>query len=221
MNKNKFEKIKDAVSDKIEKKVFFLRILDEPRPNYISKITIIDKILDKTILWIFPKFVRPNFLTVFRFISVPFVIFFLLNENYVISFWLFAISALTDTFDGAIARTRHQITDWGILFDPLADKLLIGSTAIIIISKFISPVLAWTIVTIEILLILFSYLRFKGELVPAKIVGKIKMILQSVGVGILLLAIAFNLPALIIIATYILYLGIIFALLSLFVYRSI
>jgi CDP-diacylglycerol--glycerol-3-phosphate 3-phosphatidyltransferase len=221
MNKNKFEKIKDVVSDKIEKKVLFLKVLDEPRPDYVSKITIIDKILDKTILWIFPKFVRPNFLTVFRFISVPFVILLLLNESYVISFWFFTISAITDALDGAIARTRHQITDWGIVFDPLADKLLIGSTAIIVISKFINPILAWTIVILEAFLILFSYLRFKGEIVPAKIVGKIKMILQSIGISLLLLAVAFNFPILIIVATYTLYTAIFFSLLSLFVYRSI
>lgn len=221
MNKARFKKIKEKVTGKIEDKILSLKIFDEPRPNYISKITISDKVLDKTILKLFPNFVRPNFLTVFRFICIPFIIFLLLSENYEISFWLFAIAALTDALDGAMARTRHQITDWGIVFDPFADKLLIGSVSLIIISKFINPILAGIIVLIEVLLIFFAYLRFRGKIVPAKIVGKIKMILQSVGVGLLLLSGVINLPILVLISTYILYLAIIFALLSLFVYRSI
>ena len=221
MNKIKLKKIEDKINSKIEGKILALRIFDEPRPNYVSKISFFDKIFEKTILKLFPNFIRPNFLTVFRFISIPFVIFFLLHENYEIGFFLFAISVISDALDGAIARTRNQITDWGIVFDPLADKLLISSASIIIISKFINPFLAWVMVLIEVLLIIFSYFRFKGEIVPAKTVGKIKMILQSVGIGILLLAIIIDLPILILISTYIFYLAIFFALLSLFVYRSI
>jgi len=221
MNKDKLKKIEKKVTGKIENKILSLRIFDEPRPNYISKITFFDRILDKTILKLFPNFVRPNFLTVFRFISIPFVIILLINENYEMGLWLFAFSSFTDALDGAMARTRYQITDWGIVFDPLADKLLISSASLIVISKFINPYLAWLVVFIEMLLIASSYFRFKGEIVPARIVGKIKMILQSVGVGILLLAVVLNLSVLISVATYILYLAIFFALLSLFVYRSI
>lgn len=221
MNKARFKKIEEKVTSKIEDKVLSLKIFDEPRIHYYSKVTIIDKILGQTILKLIPKFVRPNILTVFRFISIPFIIYFLINENYEIGLWLFTLAAVTDALDGALARTRNQITDWGIVFDPLADKLLIGSVSLIVISKFINPFLAGVIVLIEILLIIFSYLRFKGEIVPAKTVGKLKMIFQSFGVGILLIAVAFNIAILFLVATYILYLAIIFGLLSLFVYRSI
>jgi len=221
MNKDKLKKIEEKVTSKIDDKILSLKIFDEPRPDYVAKITIFDKFFAATILKLFPNFVRPNFLTVFRFISVPFVIFFLMYENYEIGLWLFAISAFTDALDGAIARTRHQITDWGIVFDPLADKLLIGSASLIVISRFVSPVLAGVIVFIEILLVVSSYIRFKGEIVPAKFVGKVKMILQSIGVCILLLAAVIHSPILILIAIYTLYLSIFFALLSLFVYRSI
>ncbi len=221
MNKAKLKKIEEKVIDKVEDKILSLRIFDEPRPAYISKVLFFDKVLDKTILRFIPYFVRPNFVTVFRFISIPFIVFFLLHGNYVIGFWLFVISAFTDALDGALARTRNQITDWGIFFDPFADKLLIGSASVIVISKFINPILAGVIIFLEILLIAFSYKRFKGEIVPAKTVGKIKMILQSVGVSVLLLSIVVSVPALVIIATYILYLSIVFSLLSLTIYRSI
>jgi CDP-diacylglycerol--glycerol-3-phosphate 3-phosphatidyltransferase len=217
----KFKKIKNKVENKIRTKILSLSVFDKPRRNYVSKITVTDKILAATVLKLIPNFVRPNFLTVLRFVSIPFIIFILIDGDYLSGLWLFAISAITDALDGAMARTRNQITNWGIVFDPFADKLLVGSVSMIVISKFISPILAGTIVVLEILLIVFAYLRFKGEIVPAKVVGKIKMILQCVGVGLLLLAIIINLPILILIATYVLYLSIIFSLLSLFVYRSI
>jgi CDP-diacylglycerol--glycerol-3-phosphate 3-phosphatidyltransferase len=221
MNRTKLKKIEEKINNRIEDKILSLKIFDEPRPNYISGITIIDRILEKTILKLFPLFVRPNFLTIFRFVCIPFIVLLLLYENYDLGFWLFIIAAVTDALDGAMARTRNQITDWGIVFDPFADKLLIGSVSLIVISKFISPTLAGVIVAIEVFLIISSYIRFRGEIVPAKTAGKIKMILQSVGVGLLLLSAVINLPVLVVISTYILYLAVISALLSLFVYRSI
>ena len=91
MNKAKLKKIEEKVIDKVEDKILSLRIFDEPRPAYISKVLFFDKVLDKTILRFIPYFVRPNFLTVFRFISIPFIVFFLLHGNYMIGFWLFGI----------------------------------------------------------------------------------------------------------------------------------
>jgi len=217
MNKKKLK----IIDEKIDKSILAFRVFDEPRPKYVAKVTIIDKIFEKTVLKLFPKFVRPNHITVFRFISIPFVLFFLLHKDYDLGFALFALSALSDAVDGAMARTRNQITDWGIVFDPLADKLLIGSVGFIVISRLISLPLALAIVFIEILLIISAYFRFKGEIVPAKLVGKIKMILQSFGVGFLLIFLAVGHPWLIIFATYTLYLAIVFAILSLLVYRSI
>lgn len=220
MNSDKAKRIETKVTVRLNK-VLSLSVFDEPRPKYISKVTIFDKFFATTILKLFPHFVRPNFLTVFRFITIPFVIVFLLEGDYVDAFWLFAISAFSDTLDGALARTRNQITDWGIVFDPIADKLLIGSAAFIIISKVISPILAGVIIGLEIILVASSYLRFKGKLVPAKTSGKIKMILQSFGLAFLLLALIIDSSGLITFATYTLYLSVVFALLSLFVYRSI
>jgi len=221
MDKSRFKKIEEKVTNKIESNIFAFNIFDEPRPNYVSKVTFFDKIFAATILKLIPHYVRPNFLTVIRFITIPFLVYFLISEHYLTSLIIFFISASTDALDGAIARTRHQITDWGIVFDPLADKLLIGSVSLIVISKFINPILAITIVLLEVFLIISSYVRFKGKVVPAKTVGKIKMILQSIGVFTLLLSVVIVSPFLTLIATLVLYLSIFFAFLSLFIYRSI
>lgn len=218
--------IRPATITKIRSKKFFKKILSlsvfaEPRPKYIAKVTFFDEIFLFTILPFIPKYVRPNLLTVLRFVSIPFILILLIQENYLWGFWLFVVSAFSDAVDGALARTRHQITDWGIVFDPLADKLLISSVGVFVIYKLINPWLLGVIIFLEILLIIFSYTRFTGQLVPAKTAGKIKMILQSFGVGFLLLSLLTGQVIFITIATYILYLAVVFALLSLFVYRSI
>ena len=221
MNKQKIKKIEEKIDKHIEKSISSLRVFDEPRPRYIAKITLSDKIIDKLFLWIFPKKVKPNYLTVFRFITIPFIISYIILEHYDAAFILFVISALSDALDGAMARTRNQVTDWGIVFDPFADKLLIGSVGGILIFTFISHILALVIVILELLLIFSAYYRFKGEIVPAKISGKIKMILQSVGVSLILLFLITGFPIVLVIASYFLYFAIFFALLSIFIYRSI
>ncbi|HEU5114415.1 MAG TPA: hypothetical protein VFT82_01460, partial [Candidatus Paceibacterota bacterium] len=87
--------------------------------------------------------------------------------------------------------------------------------------KYISTYLALGIVVIEVLLVSSAYFRYKGRVVPAKTMGKTKMILQCLGIIVLLFYIVFEIPALLAIATYTLYLAIVFGLLSLLVFRSI
>ena len=221
MNKAKLKKIEEKVIGKVEDKIFALSAFDEIRPHYLTKITFFDKILANTILKLFPDFVRPNLLTTIRFVSVPFIVFILLNGDYKMGFLLFIISALTDAFDGAIARTRNMITDWGIIFDPFADKLLIGSVGGILVFNFLNPILAIVIISFEIILIATSYYRYRGKTVPAKTSGKTKMILQCVGVGFIFLYLLTSNQIYLTIASYILYLAVLFAVLCLTVYKSI
>src|SRR5690349_9005018 len=107
----------------------------------MSKLTFFDQILARTLLPFIPHSVKPNAVTVFRFITLPFVLYLLFVENYKWGLILFALSAFSDAVDGALARTRGQITEWGKTFDPLADKLLISISVIILVSKFINPFL--------------------------------------------------------------------------------
>lgn len=219
--KEKFRNIGEKLGEGIDSKVLLFKVFDEPRPKYIAKITLIDKFLDKILLWIFPKSIRPNVITVFRFVSIPFIIILLLNNDYLTAFILFIIAAISDAVDGAMARTRNQITDWGIVFDPFADKLLIGIVGGILIFKFLSPALASIIICIELMLVASAYYRFKGEVVPAKTVGKIKMFLECIGIGFIFLFILTNSGVFLMIAAYILYVAILFALMSILIYRSI
>lgn len=189
--------------------------------KYLTEPTRADRVLAATLLPLIHSSVRPNVLTIARFVSIPFILVLLLAERDIAALVLFTLSAFSDAVDGALARTRHQITGWGIVADPIADKLLIGSVAAVAITKYLSIYLTATVIGIEIVLVAFSFFRYRGKLVPARTVGKVKMILQCIGVGLILLYAAFPLAPLLIAAEYTLYAAVAFALLSLFVYRSI
>lgn len=80
-----------------------------------------------------------TWLTIFRIILIPFLVLFF----YLPVFWakffcitLFIFSALTDLLDGFIARILKQTTKFGTFLDPLADKLTVTTTLIIIIEKY-------------------------------------------------------------------------------------
>jgi len=208
-----------------QKGVFTLldRFLDVPeaKVTYLTRETPIDRLMARTFLRLMPISVTPNQITKFRLLTIPFIAILLGLDFYIAGTILFLFSAFSDALDGALARTRRKITTWGTLYDPIADKLLIGTVSVIIVSKYIGTWLALGIVFIEILLISSAYFRYKGRIVPAKTMGKTKMILQCLGIIVLLSYIVFSVPVLLTVATYILYLAIVFGLLSLFVFRSI
>mgnify|MGYP001397906049 FL=1 len=81
----------------------------------------------------------PNLLTVLRIIFASLIalilIFFDSKMAYFISFILFSLAGVTDYFDGWLARKKGQISDLGRMLDPIADKILVISTFIILMSN--------------------------------------------------------------------------------------
>ena len=170
-----------------------------------------------------PQWVKPNWITVLRFMTIPVVLYLLVAEYYWSSIILFTISAFSDAVDGAIARTRNLITDWGKVYDPFADKLLIGTVTAIIVTRYISPYLAMVILVIDLLLIINALYKknVQHKVIQALFAGKMKMMLQSVGLWLLLANLVVTSSALVLLATYLLYVAVLFALASLIVYRSV
>ncbi len=191
-----------------------------------NKLTIVDKILAKIFLPIISRFITPNMVTWTRFFSVPFVGYFLWVENYTIALPLFIISAFSDAVDGSLARTRNQVTDFGKMFDPLADKLLIATAAIILVPRYLEET-GWAIVIaiviMEFILIISAYTqkRYYGKVIQAENTGKLKMVMQSIGIGSLLIYALTGTAIFLVIATYSFYVAIFFALISLVVYRAV
>ena len=65
----------------------------------------------------------PNILTVLRFFLIPFILLFLVNDEFILAIIFLTISGITDILDGTIARKFNFITNFGKLIDPLADKI--------------------------------------------------------------------------------------------------
>ncbi len=80
---------------------------------------------------------HPNFLTMCRVAAIPGIILLMLCPSRLSAFMaalLFSAAAITDYFDGFFARSRGLTSEFGKLMDPLADKLLVSSALIMIVS---------------------------------------------------------------------------------------
>lgn len=148
-----------------------------------------DKLLAKTVVPLIPRDIRPNHLTILRFLITPLILYYVWISDWRVAFVLFIFAALTDVMDGVLARVRKQITMWGTMADPAADKLLIGSIVTLFVAKEVNQTFAAVIVLIEVLLILTATMRRRrGEYLSANWYGKLKMLFQVVGVAALLAA---------------------------------
>lgn len=148
-----------------------------------------DKIMDRLVLRFVPESVTPNQLTLFRLISTPFVLLLIHAGALGIAVPVFLFIAFTDAMDGSLARTRNQITEWGMVWDPIADKILIGSVAALLILDHFPVELAIVIFGVEAVFLIAGYYRKRqGRIVSANVWGKIKMLLQVVGVLLFLVS---------------------------------
>ena len=91
----------------------------------------------------------PNALTIFRLILVPVFNVVYLNGHTYAALVIFCTASITDLFDGYLARRNNQITSFGKLMDPLADKLLVVSSLICHAVRGVFPWLAVLLVIIK------------------------------------------------------------------------
>ena len=136
----------------------------------------------------------PNGLTLLRLLVVPLFAVLLLEDsgqNDAGRYWaalVFTLAIITDRYDGLIARRRGQVTEFGKLADPIADKALTG-TALIGLS--VLDLLPWW-VTVVILVreVGVTVLRFwviRYGVIAASRGGKAKTVLQAVAIGLYIL----------------------------------
>jgi CDP-diacylglycerol--glycerol-3-phosphate 3-phosphatidyltransferase len=184
------------------------------------KVTITDKILAKVFLPLFPQWIKPNHISVARIFLTPLVIWFFWRDSYLWGGILFLLTSFTDALDGTMARARNQVSNLGKMLDPLADKILICSVVYILVLKYIDVYTAWVVIVLEIIIIVAALIKHgrSEQHLQANSWGKIKMVLQVLGVIILLLSIIFNLEGLLPVSKGTFYLAIVFGILSLFTY---
>ena len=138
----------------------------------------------------------PNAITVLRILLVPLVIFLLIQANSAWELWLavffFVLSASTDGVDGAIARRKNLVSKTGQLLDPIADKALLGGSLITL--SFIGMV-GWIptllIIIREALVTIYRLSVAKRRVIAASSGGKLKTIVQSTAIPIVIAPIEF------------------------------
>lgn len=179
-----------------------------------------DYLLRSTVIPLIPRWIRPNHITMLRMIMTPFVVWLLWQESYGWGIPLFVFAAFTDALDGSLARVRKQITPWGIFFDPVADKLLVGCVALTVALKYFSPILVFVAIGLDLLpaMMLLGRKVPRNEPVSANLWGKIKMVLQFCALASLLFGVAFHVQGLVVAGEGILGVSLVFALIAAITY---
>ena len=134
----------------------------------------------------------PNSLTLARIFLVPLLVVVLWTEfegKELVGAAIFSVAALTDWLDGFLARRQKQVTTFGQLMDPLADKLLVTAALISLVQMELAP--AWMVAIIlgrELgVTVLRSLAYSRGVTIPASPLGKVKMMSQVIAILLLIL----------------------------------
>src|SRR3954469_24313457 len=129
----------------------------------------------------------PNVLTLLRILAVPVIVVALLDETPngdALAAGVFALAAISDGLDGYIARRRREVTTFGKLMDPLADKLLIVAALVSLVS--LDRLQAWVAMVIIARELAVTGLRSlaaeRGVVIAASWLGKVKTALQVAAV---------------------------------------
>lgn len=121
----------------------------------------------------------PNVLSMFRLLLVP--VFWVMMVGLKKNYWalgVFVLATATDMLDGFIARKTHQITDFGKLLDPLADKLM---TLSVLVTLLIRRIIPWTPVVLigikEMLMLTGGIVLYNKKIVVHSLfVGKLAQV---------------------------------------------
>lgn len=146
----------------------------------------------------------PNKLTISRMVMIPvFIALFYVpfKSHYLVALAVFGIACLTDLFDGKIARKYNLVTNLGKFLDPIADKVLVLSALVIMLTvpAFFTQYLGdWVIIAagcgVALILareIIVSGFRMvaasSGNVIAADIFGKYKTVFQDIAIVVLLI----------------------------------
>ena len=129
----------------------------------------------------------PNFLTIVRILSIPVFVIFLLYDRFFVALLIFLGAGITDGLDGWIARVFHQRTTIGAYLDPIADKLMLTTSFIVLAILGIIPSWLTVIVIARDVIILLGILMLflashKVEIKPI-FLGKASTVMQLVTIA--------------------------------------
>ncbi len=149
------------------------------------------------------KYNIPNLLTAFRVFCIPVIAILIIikinQASIVFAFWLFILSAVTDYLDGLTARKLNQMTEFGKILDPIADKLM----TVILLCVLYGSKLGSNyplVFGVPVILIIFREIFISGlrehvnkdsRILQVSWLAKIKTAFQLVAIGTLIGSLAF------------------------------
>jgi cardiolipin synthase (CMP-forming) len=135
----------------------------------------------------------PNILTVLRILLIPVIMFSFFLETktgYWVAASIFIFASITDYFDGMLARALNAQTSFGRILDPIADKLLVAATLMMMVSYEKAPVIPAILILCREIVVsgLREYLaQFKLGM-PVSGAGKIKTAIQFIAIFVLIIS---------------------------------
>jgi len=136
----------------------------------------------------------PNQLTILRILLTPLFVLLFISERLLLkelSVAVYIVAALTDWYDGWIARKLGTVSKWGIFLDPLADKVL-TSAAFVAFAwlGYVEWWMVWAIIVRDIsITLLRSFAEFRGQTLHTNFTAKIKTFTQMAFIYVVLLAV--------------------------------
>jgi CDP-diacylglycerol--glycerol-3-phosphate 3-phosphatidyltransferase len=131
--------------------------------------------------------------TLGRILVTPVFLWFLLttykpgeNLNWIL-LTAFILIAASDGIDGAIARKQNTVTKLGKILDPIADKILLGGSFVVLSVLNVMP--WWATIAIlvrEVAMTVYRLAVVKNKVIPASSSGKSKTIMQAIAIGYLI-----------------------------------
>ena len=138
----------------------------------------------------------PNLLTLSRIFAVPLLVLLLWDSGwagYLAAFVVFCIAGLTDYLDGYLARANGTVSKLGIFLDPIADKIMVAATIIMLVHT--GAIQSWAVIPALIILLreiavsgLREYLAALQVSMPVSALAKWKTAFQMISLGALILA---------------------------------
>jgi cardiolipin synthase len=127
------------------------------------------------------KFI-PNVLTVIRFITVPFMIIFMAKDNLHGAMWIFLFAEFTDVADGFLARKLNVSSKFGIIADPIADKMVhLGALLMLADKNLIYKIIPLLLLCKELFLVMSGVFLYKKKIdLSAKWFGKVSSFLMFI-----------------------------------------
>ena len=130
----------------------------------------------------------PTVLTLSRIVLIPFFVI-LVYQHPFLGALVFSIASITDFLDGYLARRSGQVTKFGIVMDPIADKFLIITALIVLVDMERLP--AWMAIVLIVRDFLITALRVvalsRDIVIPAEMGGKLKTSAQIAAIICLIL----------------------------------